>query len=96
MGNFNSLANKTVELAALVKNVRIFRECSLLCFTEMWLTIGIPDANVDLPGFTTVRADRDTKACEKCKGGGHVLFINNRWCNPGHVTVKMITCSRDI
>ncbi|KAI4887694.1 hypothetical protein NFI96_025016 [Prochilodus magdalenae] len=38
MGNVNSLTNKTDELAGLVKNQRLYRECSLFCFTETWLT----------------------------------------------------------
>ncbi|KAI4875864.1 hypothetical protein NFI96_034110, partial [Prochilodus magdalenae] len=38
MGNVNSLTNKTDELACLVKNQRLYRECSLLCFSETWLT----------------------------------------------------------
>lgn len=78
----NSLANKIDELAALVKNVMIYRGCSLLCFTETWLTPRIPD----LSGIITVRADRDTKVCVKIKGGGLAMFIK---CNPRHVTVKM-------
>lgn len=73
MGNVNSLANKTDELAALVKNVRIYRECSLLYFTQTWLMASIPDANMDLPGFTTVTAERDTKASGKRKGGTYYM-----------------------
>ena len=42
---------------------------------------------VELLRFTTVRMDRDTKRNGKWKGGGLVLFINTRWCNPGNVTV---------
>ncbi len=57
-GNVNSLPNKIDELAALVKSVKIYRECRLLCFCETWLTTSIPDANVELPSFSTVRADR--------------------------------------
>ncbi|KAI4895084.1 hypothetical protein NFI96_026219 [Prochilodus magdalenae] len=95
MGNVNSLANKTDELAALVRNQRLYRECSLLCLTETWLTGNIPDTNVDIPGFATVRADRDAKLSGKSKGGGLVLFVNIRWCNPGHVTVKERICCRD-
>ncbi|KAI3376464.1 hypothetical protein L3Q82_016931, partial [Scortum barcoo] len=56
----------------------------------------IPDANVELPDFSTVRADRDTKACGKRKGGGLALYVNKRWCNPGHVNIKISTCCRDI
>lgn len=83
MGNVNSLTNKTDELASLVKNQRLYRECSLLCFTETWLTPDTPDANVELPGFSTVRAGRDPTLSGKRKGGGPSLFINIRWCNPG-------------
>ncbi|KAI3369427.1 hypothetical protein L3Q82_007652 [Scortum barcoo] len=96
MGNVNSLPNKIDELAALTKNLKTFRECSLLCLTETWLTASIPDANVELPDFSTVRADRDTKACGKRKGGGLALYVNKRWCNPGHVNIKISTCCRDI
>ena len=96
MGNVNSLTNKTDELAALVKNVRLYRECSLMCFTETWLTDNVPDANVELSGFTIVRADRDPKLSGKRKGGGLALFINNKWCNSGHVTVKEVICCPDI
>ena len=69
-------------------------ECSLLCLSETWLTQNTLDANVDLPGFTTVRADCGRSG--RSKGGGLALFINNRWCNQGHVTVKEIVCNRDI
>ncbi|KAF0032210.1 hypothetical protein F2P81_014500 [Scophthalmus maximus] len=96
MGNVNCLTNKTDELAALVRTDRTFRECSLLCLSETWLTQNTQDANVDLPGFTTVRVDRDCGRSGKSKGGGLPLFINNRWCNQGHVTVKEIVCNRDI
>lgn len=54
LGNVNSLPNKIDELAALVNNVRTYRECSLLCFCETWLTANILDANVELPRFSTV------------------------------------------
>ena len=92
MGNDNCLTNKTDKLAALV---RTFRESSLLCLSETWLTQNTPDANVDVPGFTTVRADRNRHS-GKCKGVGLALFIQIRWCNPGHVTVKETECNRDI
>lgn len=38
------------------------------------LTGCIPDANVELCGFTSVKANRDTKACGKSKGGGLILY----------------------
>ncbi|KAK0152203.1 hypothetical protein N1851_006436 [Merluccius polli] len=59
MGNVNSFTNKTDELASLVKNVKLYRECSLMCLTETWLNNNIPDASIELTGFSHVRADRD-------------------------------------
>ncbi|KAI4888592.1 hypothetical protein NFI96_032622, partial [Prochilodus magdalenae] len=56
-----------IKLACLVKNQRLYRECSLFCFTETWLTTDTPDANVELPGFSTVRADRDPTLSGKRK-----------------------------
>ena len=50
----------------------------------------------DLLGFTAVRADRDTKASGKSKGGGLIMYINNRWCNPGHISVKTVSCWQDL
>ncbi|XP_049333313.1 uncharacterized protein LOC125801152 [Astyanax mexicanus] len=96
MGNVNSLTNKTDEVACLVKYQKLYRECSVLCFTETWLTPDTPDANVELPGFSTVRADRDPALCGKRKGGGIALSIKSRWCNPGHVNVKEVICCQDI
>lgn len=95
MGNVNSLPNKIDELSAL-NNQRIYREISLFIFTETWLNHLVSDANVDLLGFTAVRADRDTQASGKSKGGGLIMYVNNRWCNPGHVSVKTASCCRDL
>lgn len=63
---------------------------------ETWLTSCIPTANVDLPGFSVVCLDRDNKLSGKKKGGGQVLYINKRWFNPSHVTVKETVCSKDV
>ncbi len=95
MGNVNALPNKMDELAALIKNQQTYRESCLIILTDTWLTAHIPDANVELPGFTTVRADRDTNASGKSKGGGLVLYVNNRWSNPGHCSIKSVICCCD-
>ena len=44
------------ELAALVKLDSDYRNTSLFCFTETWLT---EDITVCLDGFTFIRFDRD-------------------------------------
>ena len=40
--------------------------------TETWLKSYISDAQISIPGYITVRADRELKI-----GGGCVLYINN-------------------
>nr|XP_054594182.1 uncharacterized protein LOC107378612 isoform X1 [Nothobranchius furzeri]XP_054594190.1 uncharacterized protein LOC107378612 isoform X1 [Nothobranchius furzeri] len=47
-------------------------------------------------GFLTVRAHRDLKRSGKRKGGGEAVLVNNRWCHPGHVSVKYRLCSPDV
>ena len=70
MGNVRSLANKMDELAALARSQREYRESSVMVFTETWLHRDIPDCNVSVDGFHTVRADRDSTLSGKAKGGG--------------------------
>ncbi|KAK0135785.1 hypothetical protein N1851_028349 [Merluccius polli] len=88
MGNVRSLNNKFEELEALVRSQKVYRESSLLCFSETWLKDSVPDSITSIYGFRTIRADRDTTATGKRKGGGLAVFINNKWCNPRHVTIK--------
>ncbi|KAK7880206.1 hypothetical protein WMY93_033125 [Mugilogobius chulae] len=96
MGNVRSLANKMDELTALTKTEPAFREASVMCFTETWLQEYIPDTSVNLAGFQVVRADRTSTASGKSKGGGVALYVNTKWCHPGHITVKDQLCSPDI
>ncbi|KAI3358982.1 hypothetical protein L3Q82_015365 [Scortum barcoo] len=63
MGNVRSLPNKMDELAALTRHhQREYRECSLLLFTETWLTALTPDTAAELDGFTLLRADRSKES----------------------------------
>lgn len=95
MGNVRTLADNMDKVAALINYQREFRECSLLSFTETWLQSHIPDNSVAAPGFVAVRADRDVTGSGE-KGGGIVLYVNERWCHPGHVCVKKRFCSPNI
>ena len=54
------------------------------------------NSHATLDEFQLVRVDRKAKESSKRKGGGIAMFINNRWCNPGHIRVKEQYCSRDI
>lgn len=95
MENVRSLPKKMDELVALTRHQREYSECSLLLFTETWLTVLTLDTAAQLEGFTFLRADR-SKMSGKKKRGGLAVFVNNRWCNPGHTTVKEQHCSKDI
>lgn len=94
-GNVRSICNKMDELAALTKHQREYQQCSMILFTETWLTELTPDSNATLDGFQLIRADR-TRDSGKRKGGGLAVFVNDRWCNPGHITIKEKLCSVDI
>ncbi|KAI3367057.1 hypothetical protein L3Q82_009688 [Scortum barcoo] len=62
MGNVRSLPNKMDELAALTRHQREYRECSLLLFTETWLTALTPDTAAELDGFKLLRVDRSKES----------------------------------
>lgn len=64
-------------------------------FTETWLSPMTPDTAVTLDGFKLLRADR-TRESGKRKGGGLAVFVNDRWCNSGHITIKERLCCREI
>lgn len=86
------LLNKIDELSAL-NNQQIYRESSLFIFTETWLNHLVLDVNVDLLGFNFVNAYRTIKTSWKMKGGGLIMYVNNCWCNPGHISLKTGTAS---
>lgn len=67
-----------------------------MIFTESWQHTDIPEHNVIIGGFQTVRANRDCTESDKRKGGGLSVFVNIRWYKPGHVTIKEHMCTRDI
>nr|XP_054590293.1 uncharacterized protein LOC129154571 [Nothobranchius furzeri]XP_054590295.1 uncharacterized protein LOC129154571 [Nothobranchius furzeri] len=96
MGNVRSVANKTNELLALSRTQPEYRQYSVMCFKETWLQDHIPNSSISLPGFLTVQADRGLKRSGKRKGNGVAVLVNNRWCHPGHVSVKCRLCSPDV
>ena len=96
MGNLRSLVNKADELSALLKFDRLYRQSSLLCFTESWLTDLIPDSHVEMDDFTLQRMDRDPVRSGKSKGGGVCVYTNDRWCHPAHVSIKERICDPNI
>ncbi len=65
MGNVRSLAIKMDELAALTRSQRDYRESSVLCFTESWPHKNIPDSDMSVDGFQTVRLNRNCRESGK-------------------------------
>lgn len=65
--NTRSLVNKKDELAYLAER----SSAAVLCVTETWLDETIHDAEVQLPGYTLQRKDRNRE------GGGVCMFIKN-------------------
>lgn len=75
------LPNKMAALTVQMKNVKMYRECSLKCFSEMWLTDSIPEANVELTGFSIVRVDRVKKAYGNEHSLTHVVSRHKVVCS---------------
>lgn len=85
MGNVRMLANKEDELTALAKSQRSSMSvvCALLkCgFSRIYPTIMFP-----LRAFSLFRPTGiATRAVNE---GGLAVLVNNRWYNPGHITIK--------
>ena len=72
--------NKLDELEALVSTKQL-ENCCCLAITETWLDASHSDKFISLPGYSTVRADRDTNKANKQCGGGLLLYINDNWAN---------------
>ncbi|KAI3369831.1 hypothetical protein L3Q82_024408, partial [Scortum barcoo] len=51
-----------------------------------------------LPNWTASLSYGRTEArtSGKRKGGGLAVFVNDRWCKPGHITIKEQHCCKDI
>ena len=69
--NLRSINNKLDEIQAYTRYCSVFREASLLCFTESWLHSSVPDSACEIEGFTLVRADRDISS-SKARAAGSV------------------------
>ena len=67
MGNVQSLANKLDELSVCVKYQHKYRMCSVMCYTETWLTDAGRNSHVNIDGFSLFRGDRTKDSCKKKK-----------------------------
>jgi len=75
-GNGRSLPNKMEELTVLTLHVREYWYCSLVMFTETWLTTAILDMVITLDRFQLRQVDRVAESGKR-KGGGLAVFVND-------------------
>lgn len=82
------------ELAALTQHQREYHEVSTLLFGEMWLKAQTPAMHAELNAFRLMWVDMRVESSKR-KGEGLVVFVNDRCCNSGHITIKEQLCSQD-
>ena len=93
LSNARSLRNKMEELRLNARVCHEYRESCLMVFTESWLQDDFPDELIQVPGFTTVRMDRNANSGKR-RGGGICMYIRDAWC--GNYTIKDTVCSPDL
>ena len=93
LSNARSLRNKMDELRLNTRACHEYRESCLMVYTESWLQDDFPDELIQVPGFTTVRMDRNDNS-GKQRGGGICMYIRDAWC--GNYTIKDTVCSPDL
>ena len=82
------------ELQCLIARSKDFHSSAVFAFVETRRSPAIPDWSVELEGFSTFRVDRDFEAVNKSRGGGVLVFVNDRWSSD--VTVILENCSTEI
>ena len=88
IGNAQSSEDKLDKLSARVKFRHEYRTCSIMCYTETWLTDAFRESHVKMDGFSLFRSDR-TKDSGKKNGSGVCLFVNEKWCHGNNMSVKL-------
>lgn len=92
--NARSLWNKMDELWINSTFRYECRDAYVMAVTETWLQPDVPEAYVEVDGFTQVRMDSDLVRTGKSCGGGVCLYISDRWC--GCITVRETISDKDV
>ncbi|KAK0146581.1 hypothetical protein N1851_014085 [Merluccius polli] len=92
LANVRSLANKMDEMRLRVAT-KTSNSCAFL-LTESWLTASIPDASIEIQGYTIHRQDRNKESTGKSRGGGVVIYLNNNWTSDSKLVSSH--CSQDL
>ncbi len=83
-----SLDNKLCELHACISYQRETRDCGVICLTETWMSVMVPDS--------VHRSDRAKELTGKSRSGGVCFYINNSWCNERNIHSIKSFCSPDL
>lgn len=86
-----SLPKEIEKLAVLTQHQRENLECSIMMFTETWLTTLTPDTSWGLGGFELMQLTMENGK----KKEGLPVFVDDRWCNSGLTTIIEQICSKD-
>ncbi|KAK0140101.1 hypothetical protein N1851_022987 [Merluccius polli] len=92
LANVRSLANKMDEMRLRVAT-KTTNSCAFL-LTESWLTASIPDASIEIQGYTIHRQDRNKESTGKSRSGGVVIYLNNNWTSDSKLVSSH--CSQDL
>lgn len=65
MGHVHSLINKMDELTACLKSDQMYRQCSLLCFSETWISNKILESHLNLDRFSLLRMETKLKQARR-------------------------------
>ncbi len=69
---------------------------SVICLTETWMSVMVPDSAIKLTGFSVYRSDRTKELIGKSRGGGVCFFINNLWCDERNLYSIKSFCFPDL
>ncbi|KAK1874895.1 Contactin-2, partial [Dissostichus eleginoides] len=90
LGNVQSLRNKVDELQGNVRFQKNFRDCSVLAFTETWLTDCNQDNDLFIDGFgAPFRLDRKAEVTGKTQGGG-IIEPSQPWTSSAPRTKERV------
>ena len=82
--NARSLLPKFDELLLLTD----FHHPDVICITESWLCLDILDSEISIPGFQTMRLDRNRH------GGGVLMYVSDKYIVkrlPSHASLELLT-----
>jgi len=82
--NARSLLPKFDELLLLTD----FHRPDVICITESWLCLDILDSEISIPGFQTMRLDRNRH------GGGVLMYVSDKYIVkrlPSHASLELLT-----